>query len=256
MYGFVKKSLGIYLSVSLLLLPASAQKTAADYGLVLRGRIDDPHRIENKNYVIWKARLLMEFTNEGKETLLIANPSSFGAGKREVTFFAKEYMLITGKPQWVALRHMISFSDSEVSTLKRLSPELDQDKPPENLVVTLKPGETLNFEDPISIKQEIAYQKEDNRVVAKIWEGSIDRACPIKLGSWPPEKGCPLSYSSVMELKYEFDLSDYLKDPALLGTLAIRWRKFGVLPVNVDDIVSIKSQPISLDSIIWTCEGK
>jgi hypothetical protein len=220
--------------------------------VVLTGRVSDTYRENFNDYVIWKANLSLEFTNHGNRPVILLNPTlSFGTGQKELVFFFKgPFLDATAKENEGFTAKSRSTIDA-ADTVSQLAKQLDVSSPPDNLVVILKPGESLPFSDSLVIKQ-LYFHNVPVPIFGNgnKWDGTmVDGSCLRYLGR--SETGCPLNFASSLTIKYEFDLSQYKENPALLSQLKTRWRDYGEIPLNGESSVIFTSQPVSIYPMEW-----
>lgn len=219
--------------------------------VVLTGRISDTYRENFKDYVFWKAKLMMEFTNRGPRPVILINPSlSFGTGQKELVFYFRA-------PFWKAdAKESVGFTAravprvDEADSLLELAKLLDASSPPDNVVVTLKPGESLPFSSDLVLKQLYFHEVDQFGYKVNRWDGSMpDNSGQLYLGRH--EKGFPLNFATSLTVKYEFDLSVLRENPNFLSELNKRWRDYGQIPLNGENMISFTSEPIPVYPIEW-----
>ena len=185
-------------------------QTDYNNGLVLRGTYFDWNEKDEKDYVLVTAKLRMEFVNEGKEPIILISPNQE---------FGKWQSKIKGsKSEWNRRKRKLSnFSynvqRTEVKELKDLAKSLDVEKPPQNLTVIIKPGDSFQFEDKLYLKLKKNNYHSFSRRKTKI--------------------------------EYKVSLIKYQTDADLLENLQGRWRRFGYLPVDTNGGISITSEVLS-----------
>ena len=237
------------LLVFALLISANAQLPP---NVVLTGRISETYRENFNDYVIWKARLSLEFTNHGIGPVILVNPSlSFGTGQKGLIFYFKSPFLDATAIEKEGFTAKSRSNIDAADAVSQLAKQLDVSSPPDNLVVILKPGESLPFSDSVVIKQ-LYFHGVDGPIFqnGNKWDGTMDDSSCLKyLGR--RETGCPLNFASSLTIKYEFDLSQYKENPALLTQLNTRWRDYGQIPLNGESSVIFTSQPITIYPMEW-----
>lgn len=155
--------------------------------------------------------LRMELTNTGKEPIIIFNPhTNFGNWKSKVDLSG---ILVSNDYQKVGtVTRSFDIKQASSEELKELAKNLDREKPPENLIYILDPGESVQFIDNFEIKVE-------------------------------GKKGYFYNfYNNTIE--YKVSLINYHPDPDLLEKLQKRWRKYGYLPLNKNGEFSITSEKL------------
>jgi hypothetical protein len=220
--------------------------------VVLTGRISETYRENFNDYVIWKAKLMMEFTNRGLRPVILINPTlSFGTGLKELNFHFKSPFLQANAKESIGFTARVAPRTDEADALLRLAKQLDDSSPPNNLVVILKPGESFPFSDSFVVSQSYFYNVTDQtHSTANRWDGSMDdNSCLRYLERH--EAGCPLNFASSLTIKYEFDLSQFRENPILLSQLNTRWRDYGQIPITGESTITIRSEPITVYPIEW-----
>lgn len=231
------------------LVSANAQLQS---NVVLTGRISETYRENFNDYVIWKAKLMMEFTNRGVGPLILINPTlSFGTGLTELNFHFKSPFLEPTAKESVGFVARVMPKADEADSLLHLAKQLDVSSPPNNLVVILKPGESFPFSDSFVVSQTYFHDTVGRTFIkANRWEGSMDdKSCLGYLGR--RETGCPLNFASGLTIRYEFDFSQFRENPILLSQLNTRWRDYGQIPITGESTITITSQPITVYPIEW-----
>ena len=224
-------------------------------GLLVTGRLSDTEQHWFNDYAIWKARLFLEFKNEGTRPIILINPLlSYGTGQKEITFYFKNnWDNASDSTEIIGFVHKIPRSLERSNALKQLAVELNRDTPPENLTIILKPGESYPFSDSINVKQNYTHQllnESGFEQKVSVWEGTTtNKNCPGEL--WPRKKGCSLKYATNIVINYDFDISGYADAPDLLGQLATRWSQIGVIPLNNASTLAFSSKPISVYPLQW-----
>jgi hypothetical protein len=220
--------------------------------VVLTGRISDTYRENFNDYVIWKARVMMEFTNRGSQPVMLINPTlSYGTGLRELVYYFRTSFLAADAKESIGFTAKVVSKADESDALLELAKQLDANSPPENLIVLLKPGDSFPFSDMLVVKQ-LYYHNVSGPIFhnGNKWDGTMeDGSCLKYLGR--RETGCPLNFASNLTVRYEFDFSQFRENPALLSQLNNRWRNYGQIPLTGESTIDITSQPISVYPIEW-----
>ena len=213
-------------------------QTASDAGLVLRGGPSPSSRpCDGWQKGLSCIKFRMTFENEGKEPVIIINPTlGFGTGIKEAWYFYEQYSMehrayiLSEGARKSALPNVAS-----VESLRAMASLFDTDRPPQNVTIILKPGESFTFDESFLVKGDTAIPSKDfaelrgkYRGWACINGGDENWACFV------------VPYGS--KLVYEFSLLPYFEDPGFLDKLAVRWRAFGILPVGPGGTYTVTSE--------------
>ena len=220
--------------------------------VVLTGQISDTYRENFNDYVIWKAKFVMEFTNRGNKPVILINPTlSYGTGHRSIVFYFRSPILDKEGKESPGFTGNSEAKAGESELLLELAKQLDENSPPENLLVILKPGESFPFSDNLVIRQSYFHNiPTGSSVRFNKWDGTMaEGSCFLHLDRL--EKGCPLNFATSLTINYEFDFSVYREKPALLTQLNTRWRDYGQIPLTGESTISITSQPLSIYPMEW-----
>jgi len=216
-----------------LLIPAVVNaQVDSESGLILRGHVNATSYADTDRKMLIKW-LTMEFENKGTKPLIIINPSfpGNGTGLSKVTF---QYLAFDR-----ARRKLIDVGEREqkfrpAKSWSNVVPMFDDNKPPENLTVILKPGEKFSFQDSFKIAESdvsTCYSFTNDAVKKQ----SIPRYCTDVPG--------------FMRLTYEFSFLPYLPNPNFLEELNSKWKRYGYLPVGINGTYKIVSERMLWGSI-------
>ena len=200
--------------------------------------------------MIWSGKLRMEFENKGSKPIILINPSlSFGTGLSKVEFY---FSGTSRKEGYKKLENALGFtkviqaSEEQRAALRSLSDLFDANQPPDNLVVILKPGETLQFEEPLEISQKYAFLEAKSLIGERgvSWEGSTGWYTEGEWGDYVRQLGLPLGRADQIKLTYEFPVTLFSDAADLFDKLNNRWKKYGQLPLDHSGGYVIVSEPI------------
>ena len=226
-------------------------------GLVLRGRIYDGKYKENKNHIIWQAKLAMEFSNQGTKSIILINPTlQFGTGQSKLDFYIwsadyKHFRDVAFERLGLTTKPLVNLDT--VERLRLLAKDIDQQTPPDNWVTILKSGESFSFEDNLNVTQQFTVEKYEgtNTIRSRNWEGSLmgyRKEYPSR------DKGFPVMAFQGLRIEYTFQLSKYGDDPDLLEKLSLKWKTFGTFPVDNNGSYAVRSERIDIDRFDWKSE--
>lgn len=221
-------------------------------GLVIRAVKDSAERTlkprppnapswQKFEYEGFTVKLLIE--NTGKEPIIIFNPNiAIGTGLSEVRicFAGYQHRFGSGIEDFEECSPVvIEKTQDQRDALRMMSNQFDVQKPPENLTIILKPGESIPFNEDVKI--------DSNKLTSK--ETVYDHV------EYTDESGRKKQYTRSakyfnstpnIELTYEFSFVPYSEDPNILEKMALRWRKFGRLPVSQNGTYKIVTDKFPL----------
>ena len=193
----------------------------------------------SKEVVLWKAKLRMEFVNEGKESIILIAPNQEFRFWKSKSYFSTQLLNDTG--DFVNYNYTKEIAKDSWSEFRRekLAENLPAEEPPPNVTIIIKPGDSITFNDTLQIEQGFE-KKEINGSVYTVLEGPTSEPEFEK-----NEKGIPISKYDKIKIKYELSFLKIVDDVDFMEKLQTKWRKFGYLPVNADGIFSITSEVLA-----------
>jgi hypothetical protein len=237
----MKRGVTIALLLLFLIAPiALIAQSAKDLGLVLKGSSESGCKVVSTTEgIISCYKLRMVFENQGKEPVIIINPTlSFGTGLKEIVYYfdgkwnpeARKY----GDEQ-EAGRRTVPTEPDKLESLKAIAQLLDGPRPPENLMIVVKPGETYTFSENFEMTDE--YKLKRPSVFTRVDPITGKEAKITESHGWDEP---PRAY----RLIYEFSFLSSADDPDFLEKLNQRWKSFGTLPIGASGIYTITSERI------------
>lgn len=212
-----------------------------NHGLVLRGTHSnwESERNAENDYYVFKAKLKMEFVNDGLKPIILIGPNrEFGKWQKKVTFTAD---CIDEKGKSIRDCDFVKPSNPTLENRNYyldLASFLDVETPPENVVVILKPGESLQFDDSFELKQTF---EEGEFFVGRPYYG-YTYCCTKWEGPQNMNGGLSLRSYEKIRVEYEISLLKFQDDPDLLEKLQRRWHRFGYFPVDANGGFLITSE--------------
>ncbi len=241
----MKMKLFLFILTILFCQNAFAQ-TGDNHGLILRGTAYDGTVEMHDDYAIWRAKLQMEFVNEGSQPIILINPfTEYGGWKSKVDFITEDWVYRVGKHgtptntfEKIVLSKSYKQETIENQRLVELAEILDFETPPQNYTNIIEPGNSLQFTDEITIKQAILKKEYETSRFMYSFEGpstdySEDSRGGLKLSSYPN-----------FIIKYSTSLVKHQKNPDLLENLQAKWKNFGILPIDTNGGFMITTEPI------------
>lgn len=217
----------------------SLAQSAKDLGLVLTGQKFLHKPVVRDNEVYFRLSIRMRFENQGADPVIIINPTQiFGSGLREARFFRWNTDSASKRINPISVK-----TDEFASIVKFF----DDTKPPENLTVILRPGDSFPFEEEIEVESAMFDKfltesplKEDVKFRGKTssWQHRFLLENYVNRGP---------NFNS-FQLTYEFSFLPYFSDPDFLEKLNMKWKKFGRLPIGSGGTYTIMSEPIKKHS--------
>ena len=242
--------------ISSVVLPlAFFAQTAEDLGVVIKAvkssakrNLDrrpntDPNTKNIRKFEVvetgFKVKLVIE--NSGKEPVIIFNPNiSIGTGLTEVRicFEGTEYRAGFGSERFENCSPVvIERTQDQQDAFRMMADQFDVPKPPENLTIILEPGESFPFNEDVRIDLKEMTPKPFSKMVSYIDPNGRKREY---------EDHSKYYDGTTVSLTYEFSLVPYVEDPDILEKMAIRWRRFGRLPVSQNGTYKLITEKIPL----------
>jgi hypothetical protein len=211
-------------------------QSAADLGLVLRGGNPSSSGYCKPDKDCRRHR--MTFENNGSTPIIIVNPTlGFGTGAKEVIFYYREFNQESRTHAMVeSHRRQIDPDPEKLENFKAMALLLNDDRPPENMTIVLKPGETFAFEESFAVDPQVPWTESAMRAKRKSGRIPISYSCD-------QNNRCYLR-SEEVRIVYEFSFLHYVPEPDLLDKLSVRWRRYGRLPIGMSGTYTITSEPI------------
>lgn len=235
--------LKIFISLVLVILPqASNAQTAENLSLILSGKREvDVRIIDRDDDIYFRYSLRMTFENKAQYPVIIINPTlGFGTGLKEARFFFRS----TANPKKLELESLLKVYEQDrikIENFRAMAQYFEGDRPPDNMTMILKPGETLSFNENIFV--ELSF------LAGCLSDTGLEFAKLRKKD--PVSRQHALSYFSnrgvdfdSLQLTYEFSFLPYVTDPELLEKMSHRWSAFGRLPVGTNGTYTITSEKI------------
>ncbi len=224
---------------------AGFAQTGDNHGLILRGTAYDGTVEMYDDYAIWRAKLRMEFVNEGSKPIILINPfTEYGGWKSKIDFITEDFVFMKnsqginlGELKELVFSKSIKKSESVIERFNELAEGLDSETPPQNFTRIIEPNGSFQFEDEIAIKQTYSVNVDYLGIRTGGWE---DPSCTTK----DYYCGKPISSYKLFKINYSISLVKNQENPDLLENSQAKWKKFGVLPVDTNGGFTIITEPI------------
>ncbi len=212
-------------------------QTAKELGLKLDGKVEYCEREERQDRTKSCYKLRMTLTNNGSQPVIVINPNlGYGTGLKAAIF---DFNYRGPDPETGEIRNISSeeintfeASPAEIENFKAMAPLLDDERPPENMTITLQPGDTLTFEDKFKVKIQSQLRP----------DSFVERKDPVTGKSVKSPIHVKRISASGFRLVYEYSFLPYIADPDFLEHLSLRWQRYGVLPVGTNGTYTITSR--------------
>lgn len=209
-----------------------------NHGLILKGRYYDTTVEKKEDHIIYKGKLAMEFVNKGDEPIILLNPQGQFGQWQSKAYFSQDNDFETSKQFKFTTSVERKLVDPD--QLKNLVAYLSNDEPPANSVVIINPNDSLIFDDEFEYKQKFTTDRHGSEVA---YEGLNVPGEEKKYFYYYHTKS--IDCLKYFRIKYEFSAVQYQSDADLLENMQTKWRKHGLLPVDVNGGFSIVSEPLT-----------
>jgi hypothetical protein len=221
---------------------AGHSQTAEELGLVLSGERMFTKVFDGGKDICVRFGFHMTFENKGREPVILINPTlNFGTGLRSALFLFRKPNRYTTDERTVISTLTFEPKPSESEGLKAMARYFEGEKPPENITVILKSGDTFQFDDEFQVDLATFEDRLDGTAkefAASRFKDDNSRQWALRyFAKWGIQ-------ANQVQLGYEFSLLPYVEKPDLLEEMSLKWRRYGRLLVGPSGTYVIGSTPI------------